>query len=491
MTPRRVRWLVAMAAAALGAVALACAAPGLPPGGPPDTKPPVLLSVTPDTNTLHAKVKNVVFTFDELVSERPKGASALEQLVVISPAESPPVVDWQRNRLAVRPKKGWRANTAYTVTLLPGLADLSGNAILKPLQTEFSTGDSIPSGTVRGVVFDWVAQRTVAGARIEATMGKDTVLRWITAADSLGRFTLAHVPPTADLRLRVFHDANGNRVLDRREPWDSLSVPLADSARRDFYVFAHDSIAPRLTEPTLVDSTALRLKFDRSLNPAVAFNLSNVTVRNADSTVRTLTALYRAGEFDSLKVTLKKEHDDSVAKADTSKAGRTARARADSLRAKAVNDSISAAQIAAAKAAKDTVKRELPPKPSRPAPPIEFVLVFDKPLQVNENVFLDIQGATSLDGMTRKTDIRRVRGPKPPPKVDSTATKPGAVGRAPAKPAAPDPAAKKPAAPDTAVKKPAPPDTTARKPAPSDSLPAKPPAMPAASPPKKPARRSR
>lgn len=456
MTTRPARWM----AAALGATALACAAPGLPPGGPPDKKPPVLLSVTPDTNTRRAKVKDVVFTFDEIVSERPKGASALDQLIVISPSESPPEVDWLRNRLAVRPKKGWRPNTAYTVTLLPGLTDLSGNAITTPLQTVFSTGDSIPSGTVRGVVFDWVAQRTVASARIEATMGQDTVLRWVAAADSLGRYTLAHVPATAALRLRAFHDVNSNRVLDRREPWDSLSVPLADSARRDFYLFTHDSIAPRLTEPTLIDSTALRLKFDRPLNPAVAFGLSNITVTNSDSTLRALTALYRAGAFDSLQVQHKKAHDDSVARADTSKAGRAARARADSLRVKQVNDSISAAQIAAAKAAKDTVKRELPPKPSRPAPPTEFVLVLGAPLHVNENVVLEVRGATSLDGITRKSDERRVRGPKPPPKADSTTAKPAAL----------DSAAKKLSAPDTTAKKPPAPD---------------------ASPPKKPARRTR
>lgn len=456
-------------AAALGAAALACAAPGLPPGGPPDKKPPVLLSVTPDTNTRRAKVKDVVFTFDEIVSERPKGASALEQLIVISPSESPPVVDWLRNRLAVRPNKGWRPNTAYTVTLLPGLTDLSGNAITTPLQTVFSTGDSIPSGTVRGVAFDWVAQRIVASARIEATIGQDTVLRWVTAADSLGRYTLAHVPSAADLRLRAFHDVNGNRVLDRREPWDSISVPLADSARRDFYLFAHDSIAPRLTEPALIDSTALRLKFDRPLNPVVAFALSNITVKNSDSTVRVLQALYRAGEFDSLQVQRKKAHDDSVAKADTSRAARTARARADSLRKKQVNDSISAAQIAAAKAAKDTVKRELPPKPSRPAPPIEFVLVLGAPLHANENVVLEVRGATSLDGITRKSDERRVRGPKPPPKADSTT----------AKPSGSDTTAKKPAAADTTAKRPPTPDTTAKKPP-----------APDASPPKKPAWRS-
>ncbi|MBI1808403.1 MAG: Ig-like domain-containing protein, partial [Gemmatimonadetes bacterium] len=122
--------------------------------------------------------------------ERPKGAATLDGIVMISPAESPAVVDWHRNRLTVHPKKGWRANTAYVVTLLPGLADLSGNSLPKPIETVFSTGDVIPSAVVRGAVFDWVAQKPVPFARIEGTVGKDTVLRWLAAADSLGRFAL-------------------------------------------------------------------------------------------------------------------------------------------------------------------------------------------------------------------------------------------------------------------------------------------------------------
>lgn len=469
-------------ASALGAGALSCAAPGLPPGGPVDKLPPSLERVTPDTNALRVKAKEVVFTFDEIVSERPKGATGasattLDQLVVISPSESPPVVDWRRDRIAIRPRKGWRPNTGYTVTLLPGLADLSGNFTKKPLQIVFSTGDQIPQSEVRGVVFDWVAQRPVAGARIEATIGKDTLLRWLAAADSLGRFALTHVPPAADMRLRVYSDANGNRLLDKRELWDTLSVALADSARRDFYLFAHDSVAPRLSEPTLVDSTAVRLKFDRGLNPAVPFSLANITVKNKDSTVRAIKGLYRAGEFDSLAAKTRKAYDDSVAKADTSKAARAARAKADSARAKFVNDSIVAAQVAQAKAVRDTARREPAPKPSRPAPPLEFVLAFDKPLRAEDEITIQVTGVVSLDGIAAKPLERRLKGPKPPPKKDSTAVKPGPTkpGAAPdAKAATRDSTSAKTVRDSTAKKPETPAPAPPKKPAADTVKPAKP-----------------
>ena len=488
---------MALAAVAWAAVA-ACASMGAPTGGPKDKKPPVLLSVSPDTGARRAKVKDVVFTFDEVVSERPKTAPTLDQIVVVSPSDGLPVVDWQRTKLAVHPKKGWRPNTAYTVTLLPGLSDLSNNDIKKALFTVFSTGDSIPRGVVRGVVFDWIGQKVIAGARIEAMLGADTTLVWLTASDSLGRFALPQTPPSEDLRVRAYFDQNRNRQKDRNEPWDTATLTLTDSARRDFYVFSHDSIPPKMSDITLVDSTALRIKFDRPINPASPLVVSQFVLLNKDSSVRALRALYPSSRFDSLAVIAKKERDDSLAKADTTKATRTARAKADSLRAVVVRDSIAQAQIDAVKASRDTVKREPAPKPARPAPVSDYVLQLVAPLKIGDTVRVHLTGAIALDGTVRKTDSKMVYRPKPAPKDTSKragtpGAKPGATSPAASaagaakKTAADSSAAKKPIADSTAVKnaaidssavKKAALDSTALKKAVADSLAAKKPAVP-------------
>ena len=59
---------------ALGAL-IACAQQGFPPGGPPDKEPPKLLKTTPDSNARNVSEKEVDFQFDEVLSERPAGAS--------------------------------------------------------------------------------------------------------------------------------------------------------------------------------------------------------------------------------------------------------------------------------------------------------------------------------------------------------------------------------------------------------------------------------
>src|SRR3954465_13638806 len=121
-----------------------CASPGMPPGGPPDVAAPEILSITPDSGTVGVKPKEVVFHFDEVVSERPTGATTLADLFMISPRDGVPSVSWHRDAITVKPAHGWRANTPYTVILLRGLADIRGNVRNTGATTFFSTGATIP-----------------------------------------------------------------------------------------------------------------------------------------------------------------------------------------------------------------------------------------------------------------------------------------------------------------------------------------------------------
>jgi hypothetical protein len=395
---------------------------GMPPGGPLDKRPPVLLFVLPDTGTVNARMREVQFRFDKVISERPRGAQALERIVVISPSDGPAIVDWRRRDLAIRPRRGWRANTAYTVTILPGLTDLNGNATTKPLHTEFSTGSVIPGGVVRGVVFDWIAQRVVSGARIEAMIGSDTILKYLAVADSAGRFALPSLPPSTML-VRAFFDQNNNLALDRREPWDSTRVVLSDSARHDFYVFVHDSIGPHPTV-TPTDSVTLRVKFDRPLLPGAGLDSSKFVLRRAvDSSEVSVRRAWPASEYDSVAAVRKRVAADSAARADTSEAARRVRAKADSVRAVALRDSTSNAQIASIRAARDSSKIVPLPKPARPAPISEYVLELAAPLVSGAGMRLEVRDAVGLSGAVRASPNQTLFLWRRPEPKDSTAAK--------------------------------------------------------------------
>jgi hypothetical protein len=410
------------------AFAAACASQGMPPGGPIDKAPPVLLKVSPESGALRVPARQVVtFSFDEVVNERTRAGGALDQGVIVSPTEGPVSVDWHRTSITVRSSKGWRPGVAYTVTILSGLQDLNGNATKTPLHTVFSTGTVIPHGEVRGVAFDWSAQQSVSGARVEAMIGNDTVLKYTAVADSSGRFVLTTLPP-GTLKLRAYVDANSNRVLDAQELWDSSSVSLTDTASREFYMFKHDTIGPSLADVSTIDSMTLRVRFDRPILPDSQITAAQLSLKYKDSTKTdsvpiTVRRVTSAARFDTLAQQRKLFVLDSTLRADTSTVARKAVQRQDSLKRVMMQDSISKAQEASVRAARDTVKKIERPKPSRPAPVTEYIVELGQPLPYDVFANLSVRGAIGLTGHVHTpARVRQVILRKPVPK-DSIATK--------------------------------------------------------------------
>jgi hypothetical protein len=426
---RRGRFPLGLTTLALAtALSAACASEGMPPGGPIDKTPPKLLTVSPESGSVHVGSKQVVtFRFDEVIGERTRDGGALDLAVIVSPSEGAPSVDWHRTYISVRSHKGWRPDVAYTVTILPGLQDLSGNVTRKAPQTVFSTGTVIPHAEVSGVAFDWAAQRVASGARIEAMIGKDTALKFTAVADSTGRFVMTTLPP-GQLLLRAYVDANRNRALDSRESWDSASVSLTDTASREFYLFAHDTIGPSITDATPIDSVTLRVRFDRPLLPGAPIEASQFSLKmrdtsRTDSVPIAVRRVSSAARYDTLAQQRKLFVLDSTMRADTSAAGRRAVARKDSLVRAAQLDSASAAQVAAVKASRDTTKVVVLPKPSRPAPLSEFILELASPLPYDMFGTLSVSNAVGLTGhVHHPARSKQLVLRKPAPK-DSTAAR--------------------------------------------------------------------
>ena len=409
---RAAGWARRLTIPAVFVVAGACASPGLPPGGPEDPDPPQLVAVTPDTMATGTAPRAVVFRFDEVVSERPRGASTLAGLFLISPRDGAPVVDWNRTAITVRPRRGWRRNTTYTVTMLPGLLDLRGNAREEGARTVFSTGSAIPSTAITGRVFDWVAGAPAARALVEAISRPDSVV-YITQADSLGEFRLPHAPP-GTYTVRAFVDANSNRGFDEREMWDSTQVALTDSATVELLAFVHDTIGPRITTITVMDSVTLRLGFDRPLDPGRAIGASLFTLRAQDSSIVPLRAANAAREWERARAA----RSDSVA-ADS--------ARRAPPQAPAPGRAPPAVPIPAQPAGPDTLPAR--PQPSRPSPVSEVIVELERPLEPGGVYRLEARVRGLL--LTRRTSSRAFTVPERTAGPDSTDAPTSGAGRTP------------------------------------------------------------
>lgn len=254
----------------------------MPPGGPPDVAAPQIVRIVPDSGSTGVKPKDVVFEFDEVVSERPASATTLADLFLISPRDGTPKVGWHRDAITVRPRAGWRPNTTYTITMLRGISDIRGNVRNTGAVTFFSTGTNIARTRITGTVFDWVAGTPATGAFVEAFVLPDTVHSYIAVADSNGFFALERLP-SGRYTLRAFTDRNKNQSLDPGEAWDSAAVTLSDSLNQQLLVFAHDTVPPRIRDVAQQDSLTLSVTFDKPVDPRTTLTAANFAIVGPDS----------------------------------------------------------------------------------------------------------------------------------------------------------------------------------------------------------------
>lgn len=393
-----------IAAAALWA---ACASPGEPPGGPEDDAPPLLIRVEPEFGAVRATPDEVVFAFDKVINEAGRGAGGLADLVLISPTDGTPNVRWRRNAITVRPRRGWRANTTYVVTLLPGVADLQGNTRDSSTVLVFSTGDSIPRTLVTGVVFDWPRGAPAARAYVQARPVSDTSVVFAAETDSVGRFRLPYLTP-GEYLVRGLLDANRNRTLDARELWDTTRVALRDSAGLELYAFLRDTIAPRVANVVVTDSQTVRVTFDRPLSPAAGY-FPAFELLDADSARQEMRRIAPWADIARTREERARQLRDSIADADTSTARRAAREQAR-------RDSINRAAVIADSIARDPVKRLPPPEPTRPALVTEVGLELRVPLTPERPYILRVTARGVLGGdRTSERLFSRPRPAAPPP----------------------------------------------------------------------------
>lgn len=388
---------------ALIALALAgCASQGFPPGGPADPDPPVLLGTNPDSGAVNVPDdREVTFQFNEVVSERPSGAVSLEGLVLVSPREGEPRVNWGRTRIGVRANRDWRPNTVYTVTLLPGVQDLRNNVRRSPSTIVFSTGSTLPDTRLAGVIYDWVADRPAGGALVEAVTPDSVV--YVGAADSIGQFALLHLP-TGTYRVRGYLDLDRNREFGPREPFDSSVVQLVDTASLEFYAFVHDSLGPRIENVTARDSITLRVTFDRALAPGQVVDTSRFHLVREDST-RVPVMSARLSRPEALAV------------------------RADTTRRPA----IPLPPVAPADTADTTAATQL--RPRRQPPPTEVILQVFPPLEPTTTYVLTARDLRNLLGNAATSRRSFTTGRRAaPPSVDSLRGPPVSVPRSPSPP---------------------------------------------------------
>ncbi len=413
--------VAAAAAAVAGALALACASAGDPPGGPPDTTPPHVVQVVPESGAVLATPPHrVEIDFDEVISEQIVAQQRdIAGAVLLSPAPGKVTVDWRRTRLTVEPKGGFKAGRIYRVELLPVIADLRQNRMKQGKLVVFSTGPAIPSAVLRGTVVDWTANHAAVAALVEAVLLPDS-LPYRALADSSGSFAMPAMPAGTYLVYGVV-DQNGNRRRDAREAYDTARVTLQDSAAVELYAFTHDTVGPRLRSVELVDSLTLRLTFDRPLDPGQPLDTSRVHVAPAEDTTQflALAQVFTPAGYDSVTKAAAAARDSAQRRAaEAADSGQRRAAPARPAAPAAAAPPLRAANRPPPLGARATTRADTTPAmrmlERRPAPTDRRVVRLVAPLQVGARYHVTVSGVRGLTGVAWSGGAS-LMVPKPPP----------------------------------------------------------------------------
>lgn len=387
---------------------IGCASVARPPGGPDDKAAPEIVSVSIDTNATNVTAGKIDIRFDEVVSERPQAtttslqsARGLDAVVLISPRTGPTKVSWHRDRITIEPRGGFRPNTAYRVTLLPGVSDIRGNVRREAMSFVFSTGATFPPFSILGQVFDWQSNSAATSATVEAVANAGTKdsLAYIASADSTGRFDVGPLAAGKYL-MRGFIDADNNRAIGPIEKWDTVTVDVTDHRPVvELLAIQRDTAPPGIQRIEVMDSTWLRVTLDKPFDPRTTLQPALVVVKRADST-----DVLIAGVMTVSQAAAERTQPDTTPRATLPP---------PSLRPAPTRDSVSA--------------RPPAPKPSFPPPDRSFV------------VHLGPEGALTPEGKYAITirGIRNLVGHAGTASYEFTAPKPPPIKPLPIKPPAP------------------------------------------------------
>ncbi|MDE7377183.1 MAG: Ig-like domain-containing protein [Muribaculaceae bacterium] len=213
LTP--LQWLLV---AVVACIAAACASIGRPEGGPKDVAPPVFVGARPANGALGVDRQNIDIFFNENVQ-----LADVSSKVIVSPVQkNMPAISANGRHVSVQLKDTLQPNTTYTIDFGDAIKDLNEGNVLDGFTYAFSTGDSIDSLRISGMVFEAKTLEPAQGMLVgihsdlsDTAISSVPLLR-VARTNQLGQFTISNVKP-GRYRVYALNDLNRDYKWDRSE----------------------------------------------------------------------------------------------------------------------------------------------------------------------------------------------------------------------------------------------------------------------------------
>ena len=210
-----------------------CANMSRPGGGPRDETPPMFVKSVPTPGALNVSKQRVEIEFDEIIQVESPG----EKVIVSPPQKDMPEIRALGRKVTVELKDSLLPNTTYTIDFSNSIVDNNEKNPLYSFAYSFSTGPTIDSLQVSGILLNASDLEPVTGmlvglhSNLDDSAFQKLPLERIASSDELGHFTIRNVAP-GKYRLFALKDLNRDYKFDNPSEeiafFDSIVVPTAD-----------------------------------------------------------------------------------------------------------------------------------------------------------------------------------------------------------------------------------------------------------------------
>lgn len=195
-----------------------CAQQVAPTGGKKDSISPKLIQSIPLNKTLNFKEKSLELFFDEYVI-----VDNITQKLIITPeADNPYTYKLNGTSVILNFKKQFQDSTTYTLSFGDAIKDFAERNPAKNLKMVFSTGNSLDSGRVYGVLKDIQTNKPIFDALVGLYNLSDTLNiakqkpYYFSRTDSSGTFSIENVQ-IKPYRLIAIDDKNRNMLYNAKD----------------------------------------------------------------------------------------------------------------------------------------------------------------------------------------------------------------------------------------------------------------------------------
>lgn len=251
-----------------------CANIVTPSGGDKDVKPPEVLEIEPENQSLNFDSKSFVISFDEYVQLN----DISSQLIVSPPLKTPPQFVVKGKKVFVKFNSELEPNTTYTMNFGSAIRDVNESNPLESFTYVFSTGSFIDSLSLRGSVKNantLEAEKDVLVLLYNEYTDSVPYLKlpyYYAKTDASGNFALNNLKE-GKYKVVALKDVNSSFLYD---DFDKELIGFADTLVFPFYIgktkqevlkdsLPGDSIAPAKKD-TVVSSRASKMSAGNTLS---------------------------------------------------------------------------------------------------------------------------------------------------------------------------------------------------------------------------------